>query len=112
MEDRLAQPMAVHVVGVKIPFLDFGVLLVNLALAMISALFIIIDAVSAAFRGVLELHCVKFSGAACAASARARCAGKRRGRSARRAGSAITCSQNPKTYSRMRTHFLCSTITR
>jgi len=52
MEDRLAQPMAVHVVGVKIPFLDLVVLLVKLALAMIPALFIIY-AVSALFWGVL-----------------------------------------------------------
>ena len=40
MEDRLAQPMAVHVVGVKIPFLDLVLLLVKLALAMLPALFI------------------------------------------------------------------------
>jgi hypothetical protein len=52
MEDRLAQPMAVHVVGVKIPFLELVVLLVKLALAMIPALFII-AAVSALFWGVL-----------------------------------------------------------
>ena len=44
--------MAVHVVGVKIPFLDLVVLLVKLALAIIPALFIIY-AVSAAFWGVL-----------------------------------------------------------
>jgi hypothetical protein len=48
MEDRTAQPMAVHVVGVKIPFLELVVLLVKLALAMIPALFII-AAVSALF---------------------------------------------------------------
>jgi hypothetical protein len=48
MEDRAAQPMAVHVVGVKIAFLELVVLLVKLALAMIPALFII-AAVSALF---------------------------------------------------------------
>ena len=52
MEDRLAQPMAVHVVGVKIPFLDLVVLLVKFALAMIPALFII-AAASALFWEVL-----------------------------------------------------------
>jgi len=52
MEDRAAQPMAVHVVGVKIPFLELVVLLVKLALAMIPALFII-AAVSALFWEVL-----------------------------------------------------------
>ena len=41
MQDRLAQPMTVHVVGVKIPFLDLVVLLVKFAFAMIPALFII-----------------------------------------------------------------------
>lgn len=40
MEDR-AQPLAVHVVGVKIPFFDLVVLLVKLAVALIPALFII-----------------------------------------------------------------------
>ena len=52
MEDRLAQPMAVHVVGVQIPFLDLVVLLVKLAVAVIPALFII-TAVSALFWAVL-----------------------------------------------------------
>jgi uncharacterized membrane protein YdjX (TVP38/TMEM64 family) len=52
MEDRVAQPMAVHVVGVKIPFLDLVVLLVKLALAFLPALFII-AAVSALFWTVL-----------------------------------------------------------
>ena len=52
MEDRVAQPMAVHVVGVKIGFLELVVLLVKLALAMIPALFII-AAVSALFWQVL-----------------------------------------------------------
>jgi len=52
MQDRLAQPMAVHVVGVKIPFLELLVLLVKLALAMIPALFII-TAASALFWWVL-----------------------------------------------------------
>jgi uncharacterized membrane protein YdjX (TVP38/TMEM64 family) len=52
MEDRLTQPMAVHVVGVKIPFLELVVLLVKLALAMIPAL-LIITAVSALFWAVL-----------------------------------------------------------
>ena len=52
MQDRLAQPMAVHVVGVQIPFLDLVVLLVKLALAMIPALFII-TAASALFWGLL-----------------------------------------------------------
>ena len=52
MEDRVAQPMAVHVVGVKIAFLELVVLLVKLALAMIPALFII-AAVSALFWAVL-----------------------------------------------------------
>lgn len=52
MEDRSAQPMAVHVVGVKIPFLDLIVLLVKIALAMIPALFIL-AAVSALFWAVL-----------------------------------------------------------
>jgi uncharacterized membrane protein YdjX (TVP38/TMEM64 family) len=52
MQDRLAQPNAVHVVGVKIPFLELVVLLVKVALAMIPALFII-AAVSALFWTVL-----------------------------------------------------------
>jgi len=52
MQDRLAQPMAVQVVGVKIPFLDLVALLVKFALAMIPALFII-AAASALFWGVL-----------------------------------------------------------
>jgi hypothetical protein len=52
MEDRLAQPMAVHVIGVKIPFLELVVLLVKVALAMIPALFII-AAASALFWGLL-----------------------------------------------------------
>ena len=52
MEDRSGQPMAVHVVGVKIPFLDMLVLLVKLALAMIPALFIL-TAVSALFWALL-----------------------------------------------------------
>lgn len=52
MEDRLAQPTAVHVVGVKIPFLELVVLLVKLALAMIPAL-LILTAVSALFWGLL-----------------------------------------------------------
>jgi hypothetical protein len=47
MEDR-AQPMAVHVVGVRIPFFELVVLLVKLALALIPALFII-TVVSALF---------------------------------------------------------------
>jgi len=51
MEDRSVQPMAVHVIGVKIPFLEMVVLLVKLALAMIPALFIIY-AVSALFWAV------------------------------------------------------------
>ena len=41
MEDKPVQPMAVHVVGVKIPFLELVVLLIKLALAMIPALFIL-----------------------------------------------------------------------
>ena len=41
MEDRVTQPMSVHVVGVKIPFLELVVLLVKFALALIPALFII-----------------------------------------------------------------------
>jgi len=52
MQDRVAQPMAVHVVGVRIAFLELVVLLVKLALAMIPALFII-AAVSALFWTVL-----------------------------------------------------------
>jgi hypothetical protein len=52
MEDRVTQPMSVHVVGVKIPFLELVVLLVKFALALIPALFIIY-AVSAAFWAVL-----------------------------------------------------------
>jgi hypothetical protein len=52
MEDRVTQPMAVHVVGVKIPFVEFLVLLVKVALALIPALFIIY-AVSALFWAVL-----------------------------------------------------------
>jgi len=52
MEDKLAQPMAVHVVGIKIPFIDLVVLLVKLAFAMIPALFII-TAVLAFFWAVL-----------------------------------------------------------
>jgi len=51
MQDRLTQPMAVHVVGVRIPFLELVVLLVKLALAMIPALFII-TAASALFWAV------------------------------------------------------------
>jgi hypothetical protein len=53
MEDKLTQPMAVHVVGVKIPFLELVVLLVKFALALIPALFIIY-AVSALFWAVLS----------------------------------------------------------
>jgi hypothetical protein len=52
MQDRLAQPNAVHVVGVKIPFLELVVLLVKIALATIPALFII-AAVSALLWTVL-----------------------------------------------------------
>jgi hypothetical protein len=52
MQDRLAQPAAVHVVGVKIPFLELVVLLVKLALAMIPALFIL-TAASALFWALL-----------------------------------------------------------
>ena len=52
MEDRVTQAMAVHVVGVKIPFVEFLVLLVKVALALIPALFIIY-AVSALFWTVL-----------------------------------------------------------
>jgi hypothetical protein len=52
MEDRVTQPMAVHVVGVKIPFLELVVLLVKFALALIPALFIIY-AVSALFWAAL-----------------------------------------------------------
>ena len=52
MQDRSAQPMAVHVIGVKIPFLELVVLLVKLALAVIPALFIIY-AVSALFWSML-----------------------------------------------------------
>ena len=52
MEDRSTQPMAVHVVGVKIPFMELVVLLVKLALAMIPALFIL-TAASALFWTVL-----------------------------------------------------------
>ena len=52
MEDWAAQPMAVHVVGVKIAFLELVVLLVKIALAMIPALFII-AAASSLFWAVL-----------------------------------------------------------
>ena len=52
MQDRVAQPMAVHVVGVKIGFLELVVLLVKLALAMIPALFIL-TAASALFWALL-----------------------------------------------------------
>ena len=52
MEDSSAQPTTVHVVGVKIPFLELVVLLVKLALAMIPALFIL-AAVSALFWTVI-----------------------------------------------------------
>ena len=52
MQDSSAQPTAVHVIGVKIPFAELVVLLVKLALAMIPALFIIY-AVSALFWGML-----------------------------------------------------------
>jgi len=52
MQERVTQPMAVHVVGVKIPFLELVVLLVKFALALIPALFIIY-AVSALFWAVL-----------------------------------------------------------
>jgi len=52
MEDKLTQPTAVHVIGVKIPFLELVVLLVKFALALIPALFIIY-AVSALFWAVL-----------------------------------------------------------
>ena len=52
MESRVTQPMVVHVVGVKIPFVELVVLLVTVALAFIPALFIIY-AVSALFWAVL-----------------------------------------------------------
>jgi hypothetical protein len=52
MEDKSIQPMAVHVIGVKIPFLELVVLLVKFALAVIPALFIIY-AVSALFWAVV-----------------------------------------------------------
>jgi hypothetical protein len=52
MQDSSAQPTAVHVIGVKIPFVELVVLLVKLALAMIPALFIIY-AVSALFWAML-----------------------------------------------------------
>lgn len=52
MEDRSTQPMAVHVVGVKIPFLELVVLLVKFSLALIPALFIL-TAASALFWGLL-----------------------------------------------------------
>ena len=52
MPDSSPQPTAVHVIGVKIPFVELVVLLVKLALAMIPALFIIY-AVSALFWGML-----------------------------------------------------------
>jgi hypothetical protein len=52
MENRVTQPMAVHVVGVKIPFVELVVLLVKFALALIPALFIIY-AVTALFSAVL-----------------------------------------------------------
>ena len=52
MEDRSTQPMAVHVVGVKIPFLELVVLLVKFSLALIPALFIL-TAASWLFWGLL-----------------------------------------------------------
>ena len=52
MQDSSAQPTAVHVIGVKIPFVELVVLLGKLALAMIPALFIIY-AVSALFWAML-----------------------------------------------------------
>ena len=52
MQDSSAQPLAVHVIGVKIPFVELVVLLVKLALAMIPALFIL-TAVSALFWALL-----------------------------------------------------------
>ena len=52
MQDPVPQPMSVHVVGVKIPFVELVVLLVKFALALIPALFIIY-AVSALFWTVL-----------------------------------------------------------
>ena len=52
MQDSSAEPTAVHVVGVKIPFLELVVLLVKLALAMIPAL-LILTAVAALFWAVL-----------------------------------------------------------
>lgn len=52
MEDKSIQPMAVHVIGVKIPFVELVVLLVKFALAVIPALFIIF-AVSALFWAVV-----------------------------------------------------------
>jgi len=52
MEDRSIQPMAVHVVGVKIPFMELVVLLVKFSLALIPALFIL-TAVSWLFWGLL-----------------------------------------------------------
>ena len=59
MENRSTQPVAVHVNGVKIPFLELVVLLVKIALAMIPALFIL-TAVSALFwrilAGILGYH--------------------------------------------------------
>jgi hypothetical protein len=59
MENRSTEPLAVHVNGVKIPFLELVVLLVKIALAMIPALFIL-TVVSALFwrilAGVLGYH--------------------------------------------------------
>ena len=52
MVDTSSEPMAVHVVGVRISFLQLVVLLVKLALAMIPAL-LIIAAVSALFWALL-----------------------------------------------------------
>jgi hypothetical protein len=52
MEDGSTQPMSVHVVGVKIPFVELVVLLVKFSLALIPALFIL-TAASALFWGLL-----------------------------------------------------------
>jgi hypothetical protein len=59
MQDQSSQPLAVHVIGVKIPFLELIVLLVKIALAMIPAVFILTVVWALVWRllgGVLGYH--------------------------------------------------------
>ena len=55
MQDRPGPVTDVHVIGVKIPFLELVVLLVKLALAMIPALFILTVASAVFWRVIAGL---------------------------------------------------------